>query len=211
MRYWHRTNALIMNFSFSTLIYKLLIDPILAKNHSKILYYIKPADRVIDVACGTGSQSIAIAGKARNVIGIDLSEEMINMARRTALRTDLENIQFEISDASDLSAYKDQEFDIAVSSMAIHQFDPEVAVKILIEMRRIALKIIIVDYNHPLPKGLLRSVVYSIEWFAGGDHYRNFRNYMGSGGLPYFTEASGLKVISSSTRGNGVFLIESGT
>jgi tRNA/tmRNA/rRNA uracil-C5-methylase (TrmA/RlmC/RlmD family) len=200
-----------MRFSFSTLVYKLLIDPILSKLHDTILSNIEPTDRVIDVACGTGSQAISIAGKAENVIGIDLSEEMISEAQRASRLRGLKNVQFRIRDASDLSTFRDREFNIAVTSMAIHQFDADLAVKILCEMRRIALKTIIVDYNYPIPKGFSRSVVFAIERLAGGDHYRNFRLYMGNLGLRYFTNAAGLSILSSVVKGNGVFLIEVGT
>ena len=188
-----------MRFSFSTLVYKLLIDPILSKLHDTILSNIEPTDRVIDVACGTGSQAISI------------SEEMISEAQRASRLRGLKNVQFRIRDASDLSTFRDREFNIAVTSMAIHQFDADLAVKILCEMRRIALKTIIVDYNYPIPKGFSRSVVFAIERLAGGDHYRNFRLYMGNMGLRYFTNAAGLSILSSVVKGNGVFLIEVGT
>ena len=197
-----------MSFSFTAFLYKILIDPVLSKLHDTILSNIKHEQRVIDIACGTGSQALSIAGKAGSVTGIDLSEEMIATATRSAERKGIDNVEFELTDASDLSKYKDNEFDIAVTSMAIHQFDASLAIKILTEMKRIAMKVMIVDYNYPVPKGFLRILVFSIERFAGGDHYRNFRIYMAKEGVRYFTKAAGLTVRSSTVRGNGVFLIE---
>jgi tRNA/tmRNA/rRNA uracil-C5-methylase (TrmA/RlmC/RlmD family) len=41
-----------------------------------------PDARVLDVATGTGSQALAFAAKAREVVGIDLSEAMLRVARR---------------------------------------------------------------------------------------------------------------------------------
>lgn len=196
-----------MDFSLSGLIYQLFIDPILSRHYDTILKNIKPSHRVIDIACGTGSQSIAIAQKAHSVIGIDLSEEMIGTALRSAGRKNLSNVLFELRDASNLSYYKDNEFDIAITSMAVHQFDAELAVKILSEMKRIAPVVIIVDYNYPMPKGLARNLAFGIERIAGGDHYRNFKVYMKNGGITYFANRSGLKVITETVRGSGVFLI----
>jgi len=132
---------------------------------------------------------------------------MIASAAVTALKRGIENVQFELRDASDLSIYKDHEFDIAVTSMAVHQFDADLAVRILTEMKRIASKVIIVDYNFPIPGGFYRSLVYSIERIAGGDHWRNFRVYMRREGIHHFTEAAGITVKSEVVRGNGVFLI----
>ena len=81
------------------------------------------------------------------------------------------------------------------------------AVMILSEMKRIASKVVIVDYNHPMPKSFSRSIAYGIERIAGGDHYRNFAVYMKKEGIRYFTERSGLLINSQHVRGNGVFLV----
>ncbi len=196
-----------MGFSFGGFVYQLLIDPILSRLHDPILENIESHHRVLDIACGTGSLSCAIAEKAYSVTGIDLSEEMIVTALRSARRKDLTNITFELRDASSLSHYRDNEFDIAITSMAVHQFDAELAVKIVSEMKRIAQEVIIVDYNYPMPEGFARNIAFGIERIAGGDHYRNFRFYMNNGGIKYFTNHSGLKAISETVRGSGVFLI----
>jgi SAM-dependent methyltransferase len=196
-----------MNFSLSGFIYQIFIDPFLSRLHKSIIENIEPSHRVIDIACGTGSQAIAIAGKAKHVTGIDLSDKMIATANRSARRSRVSNVKFELNDASDLSKYKDHEFDIAVTSMAIHQFEAELAVKIITEMRRIASKVIIVDYNYPMHKGFSRSVVWGIERFAGGDHYRNFRIYIRNEGIHWFTDRLGLSIEAELVRGNGVFVV----
>ncbi len=38
--------------------------------------------KIVDFACGTGSQSIAFAKKGYSVIGIDLSPDMLKIARK---------------------------------------------------------------------------------------------------------------------------------
>jgi len=196
-----------MNFSINGFVYQVLIDPILLRLYNTILDNIDPSQRVVDVACGTGSQAMAIARKAIHVTGIDLSEEMISTARRAAHKRGVINVQFELRDASNLSAYENNEFDIAITSMAVHQFESSLAITILSEMKRIASKVIIVDYNYPMPKGFSRLVVKSIERFAGGDHYRNFRKYMGKDGIHYFAEQAGVEITSEVIRGNGVFVV----
>lgn len=196
-----------MKFSFSGFFYQILIDPILARLHDSVLMNIESSSHVIDVACGTGSQAIAIARKARHVTALDLSEDMIGTATRSAQREGIENINFLLHDASDLSAYNTHEFDIAVTSMAIHQYEADLAVAILGEMKRIASKVIILDYNYPMPKGLSRSIAFGIERFAGGDHYRNFMTFNKKEGIRWFLDKSGLTVKSTLVRGNGVFQI----
>lgn len=196
-----------MNFSPKILFYQVFIDPILSRLHGEILSNIRSSDRIIDIACGTGSLALAIAGKAKHVTGIDIDEDGIIAARRSARSKGAGNVLFEVRDASDLSCYSDREFDIAVTSMAIHQFDAELAVKILSEMKRIAPVVVIADYNHHIPRGWGRSVVRGIERLAGGEHHRNFTIYMQLGGLHYFMRKAGLRVRSESIRGKGVFLI----
>ena len=199
-----------MGFSFSGLIYQIAIDPILSRLYGSVLLNVEPSHNVIDIACGTGSLAIAIAAKANHVTGIDLSEGMISTAVRTAKKRGTGNIVFELRDATDLSIYSDNEFDIAVTSMAIHQFEANQAVRIISEMKRVASKVIIVDYNYPMPRNFSRSLAFGIERFAGGDHYRNFRIYMDKGGIRFFTKAAGVTVRSEVPRGNDVFMIMTG-
>jgi ubiquinone/menaquinone biosynthesis C-methylase UbiE len=41
-----------------------------------------PAERALDIACGTGMSTIALAEHARSVVGVDVSSEMLRVARR---------------------------------------------------------------------------------------------------------------------------------
>jgi hypothetical protein len=100
---------------------------------------------------------------------------------------------------------------MAVTSMAVHQFDSDLAVKVLAEMKRIARRVLIVDYNHPMPRGWGRSVAWGIERIAGGEHYRNFRSYMRLGGIHHFTRQAGIAVVSEVIRAGGVFVVVIGT
>ena len=77
--------------------------------------------------------------------------------------------------------------------MAVHQFDHDLAISILKEMKRISNRVVIMDYNWPLNNTAWKTVIWIIEWIAGGDHYRNFRNYNRLGGLTYFLERAGLE------------------
>lgn len=196
-----------MSFYFSGFIYQVLIDPILSHLHDSVIAHVEPGCRVIDIACGTGSMALAIAGTAGQVIGIDLSEELIGLAARTAKKRGISNARFEVRDASDLSCYADAKFDVAVISMAVHQFGKGQATGILKEMKRIAARQILVDYNFPMPANLSGFIAKGIERLAGGDHYRNFCEYMKSGGIGYFTDKAELSVRSGIGKGNGVFLV----
>ncbi len=199
-----------MQFSLSGFIYRSLIDPLLSGPRRSITGQIRPGDNVLDVACGTGALSVAMAGRASQVTGIDLSEDMIITARRTAAGRKLNNVSFGLLDATDLSCYMDNRFDVAVSTMAMHQFDPDVAVKVLSEMKRVARRVIIADYNCPMTPGLSAWLAWGIERAARGDHYRNFRKYMARGGAGRLFQETGLQQEGTEVRGNGVFVIMQG-
>ncbi len=186
----------MLKFSINSFIYRHFIDRILSGAQKYIISNLKASDRVLDVACGTGSLSMSMAEVAQSVTGIDLSEELIELARSTAAKRDISNVLFKVQDASDLSSFSADSLDLAVTSMAIHQFDPDLAIAILKEMKRIAGKVIIMDYSYPLGSATSKSIIYLIEWIAGGDHYSNFLKYNKLGGLDYYLSGAGLKLNS---------------
>jgi len=195
-----------MRFSLNGFIYRIFIDPLMSGLRKSVAEHVDPSYRVIDVACGTGALSLAMAETAMHVTGIDLSEDMIITAQRTARRRGATNVSFELHDASDLSRYRAGEFDLAVTSMAIHQFEAQLAIRILAEMKRISQRVIIADYSHNMRAGLPERLAWGIERMAGGDHYRNFRIYMQNGGAPWFVRQAGMKIVSDTARG-GVFAV----
>lgn len=72
--------------------------------------------RVLDVATGPGQPAISIAeavGPEGEVLGIDLSDRMVERARRTAEHAGASNARFEVVDAEDMDL-EDASFDAAV-------------------------------------------------------------------------------------------------
>ena len=127
------------------------IDSFLNPLRKKVAMKIPPGQKIIDIACGTGAQSFALADKSNEVVGIDLSESMIRFARRKKDKMKQNNVQFLIADASDLSIFKYHSFDVAIMSLALHQFNPELYLPVLSEMKRLSKTILILDYAVPLP------------------------------------------------------------
>ncbi len=81
---------------------------------------LKGNEKVLDIGCGDGKLSAETAGKLPegSVLGIDLSEAMINFARRCYSPTNFPNLTFIQMDATYLNFTS--EFDIAFSNAAIH-------------------------------------------------------------------------------------------
>ncbi|MCL5949112.1 MAG: class I SAM-dependent methyltransferase, partial [Candidatus Bathyarchaeota archaeon] len=115
--------------------------------------------KILDIATGTGKQAFAFAKKGHDVIGIDLSEEMLKVAMK---RNKFENAKFEVADATNLPFERDR-FDVCSVSFALHDMIPTVREHALEEMVRVTKPngtIIIVDYDLP-KKGLMRLFIYN--------------------------------------------------
>nr|WP_300094551.1 class I SAM-dependent methyltransferase [Sedimentibacter sp.] len=90
---------------------------------------------VLDIGCGTGNFSIKLAKMGCNVTGIDISDNMLDIARKKAAEENLP-IKFLHMDLNDLK-FKENEFD-AVFSMAAFEFvDDKDAPKALQGMLRV--------------------------------------------------------------------------
>ncbi|MEK7702729.1 MAG: methyltransferase domain-containing protein [Nitrospirota bacterium] len=68
--------------------------------------------RVLDVGCGSGVQSRALAPYAKEIIGIDLSESLVAIAKKRC--SDYSHVQFQVANACALP-FADQHFDFIVS------------------------------------------------------------------------------------------------
>ena len=79
----------------------------------------KGDENVLDIGCGPGPLSIEAATRLPNgnLLGIDLSESMINLARNLAARKGMKNVKFQAGDALSLNPEPDS-FDIVFSSNA---------------------------------------------------------------------------------------------
>lgn len=165
------------------------IDPLLQKLHNRVAAAVPEGASVIDIACGNGTLPMKYAAKASRVTGIDLSAGKLAFARKMAARRNLENLSFLAMDATDLSRFQDKEFDIAIVSMAIHQFGLSTGFELLENLQRIAAQVLIADYRYPMPGGFAGFLTRLIERLAGEEHNRCFREYLAYGGLPAITGA----------------------
>jgi SAM-dependent methyltransferase len=92
---------------------------------------IRSGDRVLDIGCGTGTLSFALAQHGAKVVGMDASETYLDGARRRRSHPD---VKYEHGDACHLR-YPTASFDACVSTLAIDVI-PEVDL-VAAEMRRV--------------------------------------------------------------------------
>lgn len=92
---------------------------------------VNPGDKVLDVGCGTGTISLALAKRGARTVGVDPSEPYLDGARRLRSHPD---VTYELGDACRLD-YPSASFDACVSTLVIDVI-PEVEL-VAAEMRRV--------------------------------------------------------------------------
>jgi ubiquinone/menaquinone biosynthesis C-methylase UbiE len=101
------------------------------------LAVLRPGEQVLDAACGTGLVSFAAAaavGPRGQVLGADLSGQMVDAARQRAAAQRCDNVTFERMDGEAL-ALPDASVDVVLCALGLmYMPDPERAVA---EMRRV--------------------------------------------------------------------------
>jgi len=106
---------------------------------------LKSHHRVLDIACGTGIVTCEFAKHTKEVIGLDITDEMLNQARKLQKEKEQNNIDFRNSNVEVLP-FEDNSFDIVFTRYSFHHFlDTQ---KVFDEMLRVCKKdgkIVIVD------------------------------------------------------------------
>jgi SAM-dependent methyltransferase len=113
---------------------------------------LKPGMKVLDVACGSGNQSIPAAHAGATVTGVDIATNLLEQARVRAAEEGLK-IQFDEGDAEQLP-YGDAQFDVVLSMFGA-MFAPRPA-KVVNELKRVC-----------RPGGLLAMANWTPEGFVG--------------------------------------------
>jgi demethylmenaquinone methyltransferase/2-methoxy-6-polyprenyl-1,4-benzoquinol methylase len=134
---------------------------------------------------------------------------MLKLARKDKRKQALRNVSFQIADARNLP-FKDNSFDYASISLALHEKDRNVRDRVISEMKRVVRKggaLIFIDFQVPLPKNLFACFIRSIEFMAGREHHRYFKDYLEQGGLDEILKKNRLTAEKRDFLNNGLITI----
>ncbi|MCS7002261.1 MAG: class I SAM-dependent methyltransferase, partial [Dehalococcoidia bacterium] len=94
--------------------------------------------RILDLGCGTGPSSMALAElfPDAEVIGVDLGAHFVRFARGWAKHLGITNVQFYQQHAGELS-FEDNSFDVVNESYVLHEMPTPESQKIVMEMHRV--------------------------------------------------------------------------
>jgi len=101
--------------------------------------YVHSGINMLDVGCGTGSLAIESAKKGAQVVGIDIAEGMLSVARKRVVDNDLgDRVTFHHVGASELDElFEDNRFDLITATLVMSELYPEERRWALREFRRI--------------------------------------------------------------------------
>ena len=93
--------------------------------------FLKPGAKILEIGAATGRYSLALAKMGYNVTAVDLTPQYVEIMKKKGRR--LKNFQCMVADALDLSAFKDNSFDLVLNLGPMyhlfHQKDKQQAVK----------------------------------------------------------------------------------
>ena len=173
----------MQDYQFIAPFYDFLLGPFMRSIRRDVLYkvlHLQPKN-VLDVACGTGDQLRLLTQKNIDAVGVDMSEAMLKICRKSNPSSDCL-----LQDATDM-AFQRGRFSLAMISFALHETDWESANGILDEIHRVLKPsghLLVVDYSDFRKTPFYtRQAIRMIEFMAGKRHFRNFRTYHRNGGL----------------------------
>jgi ubiquinone/menaquinone biosynthesis methyltransferase len=157
--------------------------------------------RALDLATGTGDIAFALAARGADVVGLDITPRMIELARA---KRELGGPRFIVGDMLALP-FASRSFDLVTTGYGLRNV-PDLPAAVG-EIRRVLKpggRVLSLDFNRP-PNGLIRSVYLAYLWLVGGtigwalhgdpDTYRyipaSIRNYPGAEAVARLMASSG--------------------
>jgi 2-polyprenyl-6-hydroxyphenyl methylase / 3-demethylubiquinone-9 3-methyltransferase len=99
-----------------------------------------PSDRVLELGSARGDVTFFLAARAQEVVGVDASDDALQMAERARAARGIANVSFVKGDVANLSIFPDASFDaVAAIDLVEHIDDPTLAA-MLGESRRVLRK-----------------------------------------------------------------------
>lgn len=152
--------------------------------------------RLVDVGCGGGILSEALANQGARVVGVDMAGDSIEVARKHAQMGGLD-IDYKISTAETLADSERSAFDVVVCmEMLEHVPSPESVIKSCAEMAKVGGKVFFSTLNRH-PKAFALSIVaaeYLLNWIPKGTH--SYKTFIKPSELAEHARRHGLEVVA---------------
>jgi|MudIll2142460700_1097286.scaffolds.fasta_scaffold155451_2 ubiquinone/menaquinone biosynthesis C-methylase UbiE len=114
-------------------------------------YLPKRYEKALDAGCGPGDLSLLLSKYVNHVVGIDLSNSIINIAKRQKADQQKTNVDFLVADLENLP-FREQSFDVVVSNYTLNHTSLEVTLPALRQLVKPGGRIIIRDLTTQFPR-----------------------------------------------------------
>lgn len=168
-------------------------DRILLPVRDLIVDLMDEHSRVLEVGCGTGDLLFRASRKIDYGLGVDLDHRMIDFAATRNQNEKYPNLKFENQDITALTGAFGQIFDVATSTLCLHEMREQDAIATLKLLACYASKLIIADYG--APETFWGKASIEMDELISG-HYRRFAHYRRAGGMPVLARLAGLQLLS---------------
>lgn len=95
-----------------------------ASRYTLALDRMTPGKKVLELGCGEGVPALRLAAGGANVVGIDISPNRVEVARRAAHDRGERHAEFVVADAEDLP-FGEGQFDVVCGQAILHHLDLE--------------------------------------------------------------------------------------
>ena len=131
--------------------------------------------RVLDIGTGTGHTALAFAPHVRDVVGLDLTEEMLREARKLAQERNIDNVTFHTADVYRLPGELETSFDLVTCRRAAHHFsDIDEALTEMVRMLRPGGMMLIDDRSVP-EDDWIDETMHRLDCLHDESHVRQYR------------------------------------
>jgi ubiquinone/menaquinone biosynthesis C-methylase UbiE len=97
--------------------------------------YFRPDMEVMEFGCGTGTTAVSHAPYVKSIVGYDVSDKMLEIARSHAKAAGAANVTFERADIIDLDL-PDSRFDVVMGHSILHLLKPKHRSAVLAKVHR---------------------------------------------------------------------------
>jgi ubiquinone/menaquinone biosynthesis C-methylase UbiE len=131
--------------------------------------------RVLDIGTGTGHTALTFAPHVREVVGLDLTEEMLREARKLAQERGVDNVTFHAADVHRLPRDLEASFDLVTCRRAAHHFsDIDRALAEMVRTLRPAGMLLIDDRSVP-EDDWIDETMHRLDRLHDASHVRQYR------------------------------------
>ena len=95
-----------------------------------------PGDRVVDLGCGWGTFSFALAGRVAEVVGVDFSEKSVALCNRRLEREKRPNVRFVCADGG-ATGLEGGSWDVVLAADLFEHLYPDDSVRVALEAFRL--------------------------------------------------------------------------